>query len=154
VKPVLAPIDFSPVSSSIVEEAFVLARASGERVVVMSVTHPPMYIPEDYGISEVVDVTIASSQSTVKQLKQLKADLHLRGMDVDIVHVVGNPAPIILDHAKKIGAGYIVIGSHGHTALYDLAMGSTTHVVLKRSTCPVLVVPAARVPERKASSKR
>jgi nucleotide-binding universal stress UspA family protein len=143
VKPILAPIDFSPVSHSVVDEAAVLSRATGGRVVVMNVTHPPMYIPDDYGISEVVDVTIASSQSAVKHIRQLKAELHQKGLDVDIVHIVGNPATAILEHSRKIAAGYIVMGSHGHTALYDLAMGSTTHVILKRAPCPVLVVPAA-----------
>jgi nucleotide-binding universal stress UspA family protein len=37
-----------------------------------------------------------------------------------------------------------VMGSHGHTALYDLLVGSTTHGVLMRAQCPVVIVPSAK----------
>jgi nucleotide-binding universal stress UspA family protein len=37
------------------------------------------------------------------------------------------------------------MGSHGHTAFYDLLVGSTTHGVLMRANCPVVIVP----PEKK-----
>ncbi|MBI4621943.1 MAG: universal stress protein [Verrucomicrobia bacterium] len=43
--------------------------------------------------------------------------------------------------AEKNAADFIVMGSHGHTALYDLVVGSTTHGVLRRATCPVVIVP-------------
>jgi len=35
-----------------------------------------------------------------------------------------------------------VVGSHGHGAFYDLLVGSTTHGLLLRASCPVLIVPA------------
>jgi hypothetical protein len=37
---------------------------------------------------------------------------------------------------------HYVIGSHGHTAFHDLLVGGTASGVLKRATCPVVVVPA------------
>jgi len=37
----------------------------------------------------------------------------------------------------------IVMGSHGHGALYELLVGSITQGVLKAAKCPVVVVPAA-----------
>jgi nucleotide-binding universal stress UspA family protein len=37
------------------------------------------------------------------------------------------------------------MGSHGHTALYDLIAGSTTTRVLKGAPCPVVVVPAQKI---------
>jgi nucleotide-binding universal stress UspA family protein len=58
----------------------------------------------------------------------------------------------ILDQAARVSADYVVMGSHGHTALYDLLVGSTTHGVLLRAPCPVVITPgpkaakAARVP--------
>ena len=44
--------------------------------------------------------------------------------------------------AVTCGADYIVMGSHGHTPLYDLLVGTTTHGVLKNARCPVVIVPA------------
>jgi Zn-dependent M28 family amino/carboxypeptidase len=46
--------------------------------------------------------------------------------------------------AEKHDADFIVMGSHGHTAFYDLLVGSTTHGVLMRSKCPVVIVPAVK----------
>jgi nucleotide-binding universal stress UspA family protein len=50
----------------------------------------------------------------------------------------------ILDHAKQVSADYLVMGSHGHTALYDLLVGSTTHGVLLRAPCPVVITPSPK----------
>jgi nucleotide-binding universal stress UspA family protein len=57
----------------------------------------------------------------------------------------GVPAQVILEQAQKLSADHIVMGSHGHTALYDLIAGSTTTRVLKGAPCPVVVVPAQKV---------
>jgi len=46
-----------------------------------------------------------------------------------------------------------VMGSHGHTALYDLLLGSTTHGVLFRAPCPVVIVPPKR-PRARARKSR
>ena len=56
---------------------------------------------------------------------------------------------LIVEQAEKSRADYIVMGSHGHTAFYDLLVGSTTHGVLMRAKCPVLIVPAAKEKKRR-----
>ncbi|MGZ4689900.1 MAG: universal stress protein [Acidimicrobiia bacterium] len=43
--------------------------------------------------------------------------------------------------AREEEAELIVIGSHGHRALFDLLLGSVSNYVLRHSPCPVLVVP-------------
>jgi nucleotide-binding universal stress UspA family protein len=65
---------------------------------------------------------------------------------VDTVCVQGFPVPVILAQAKELGALYIVLGSHGHTAFYDLVVGGTARGVLRRAGCPVVVVPAQPAP--------
>lgn len=42
--------------------------------------------------------------------------------------------------AKERDAPAIVLGAHVHAALAELLLGSTTHGVLKRASCPVVVV--------------
>jgi nucleotide-binding universal stress UspA family protein len=47
----------------------------------------------------------------------------------------------IVDAAEEIGAGAIVIGSHGRTGVHEFVKGSVSHEVAKHSRLPVLVVP-------------
>jgi nucleotide-binding universal stress UspA family protein len=66
---------------------------------------------------------------------------------------VGPPIPHILAEAERTDADYIIMGSHGHTALYDLLVGSTTHGILRKARCPVVVIPAAAAATRAAPEK-
>jgi hypothetical protein len=36
----------------------------------------------------------------------------------------------------------VVVGSHGHGALYHLVVGGVAEVLLRRSPCPLLIVPS------------
>jgi nucleotide-binding universal stress UspA family protein len=55
----------------------------------------------------------------------------------------GPVVEIICETAQAIGADMIVLGSHGHTALYELLVGSVSEGVIRHARLPVTVVPAA-----------
>jgi nucleotide-binding universal stress UspA family protein len=50
----------------------------------------------------------------------------------------------ILNQADTLDADLIVMGTHGHGAMYNLLVGSATKGVLKHSTRPVLLVPGPK----------
>jgi nucleotide-binding universal stress UspA family protein len=52
----------------------------------------------------------------------------------------GSPAGPILEYAREMGSGLIVVGSHGHSVLGGLLIGSVAHKLTQLSACPVLVV--------------
>jgi nucleotide-binding universal stress UspA family protein len=52
----------------------------------------------------------------------------------------GSPAGAILEYAREVGAGMIVVGSHGHSTLGGLLIGSVANKLTQLSACPVLVV--------------
>lgn len=54
--------------------------------------------------------------------------------------VRGDPDDAIIDYAQEHGADLIVMGSHGHTELRHLLMGSVAEHVLRHTPCPVLIV--------------
>jgi nucleotide-binding universal stress UspA family protein len=54
----------------------------------------------------------------------------------------GNPARTILREADRLRPAWVVVGSHGHGALYDLLLGSVSTAMVRKSACPVVVVPA------------
>jgi nucleotide-binding universal stress UspA family protein len=76
-----------------------------------------------------------------ERLKELAKQVASRGFKCESAVRFGLPADEILSVAAEQEADLLVMGSHGHGALYHLFTGSVVTGVLKRSTCPVLVVP-------------
>jgi nucleotide-binding universal stress UspA family protein len=99
-------------------------------------------------LSRVLAITLA-----MRQLTKLEEKLQAELVPYESSHALGSPISLIVDRAEKCGADYIVMGSHGHTALYDLLVGSTTHGVLMRAKCPVVIVPAVKDATSKKARK-
>jgi nucleotide-binding universal stress UspA family protein len=80
---------------------------------------------------------------------QLRADLRRLvaadcGVAIDvIVREAPDPPAEILHQADALGADLLVVGSHGRTGFERLLLGSVTEKVLRKATCPVMVVPRA-----------
>lgn len=141
-KTILAPIDFSHVSHSVLKEAVTLAQVLNGRLVLLHVVQPPIIINEyDMMLPDVTRLTVGMGKAAVRHLARLKKPLERHLPSTVAEYRIGSPVQEILAHAKKAAADYIVIGSHGHTAFYDLLVGSTAGGVLKKACCPVLVVP-------------
>ncbi len=143
-KTILTPVDFSSATRAVLATALELARMTGGNVVLLHAVQPPV-ITTDYGLSvEVMRETLALSEAAAKkQLAHLEKLVAVKGVTVSSRLASGFAAGNIIEAAKKVRAAYIVLGSHGHTAVYDLLVGSTTHTVLKKSPCPVVIVPPA-----------
>jgi nucleotide-binding universal stress UspA family protein len=62
----------------------------------------------------------------------------------DIIVKIGNPVEEILLEVEDKSYDMVVMGAHGHNALANALMGSTSRRVVRRSKKPVLVV---RLPE-------
>lgn len=63
----------------------------------------------------------------------------------------------VLDQIELLDPDLIIMGSHGHGALYHLIVGSVTEGIIKRSARPVLVIPSVLEPETtplKAAAKK
>lgn len=145
-KTILAPIDFSKATHSVIEAATALAATMDARVVLLHVVQP-LIITSDYGLTmENFQETIASSEKyAMRRLGEISDTLKNRGVQhVETVQISGPAQSGILEQAKAVRADYIVMGSHGHTAFYDLLIGSTTQNVLRKATCPVVIVPRVR----------
>jgi nucleotide-binding universal stress UspA family protein len=62
----------------------------------------------------------------------------------DIIVKIGNPVDEILLEVENKDYDMVVMGAHGHSALANALMGSTSRRVIRRCKTPVLVV---RLPE-------
>lgn len=95
-------------------------------------------------MENIAEIRAAGENAAAKNLARLQDQLQKQGVPSETVQLNGAPILNIIDQANKLAADYIVMGSHGHTALYDLLVGSTTHGVLMRATCPVVILPATK----------
>lgn len=146
VKTILAPIDFSGVSDAVVNEAATLARALNGRVVLLTVIQPPIITSEYAPMMEnLAEITAAGEKAAAKKLADLEQKLQKDMIPAETIQVNGAPVAHIVEQAEKLAADYVVMGSHGHTAVYDLLVGSTTHGVLMRAKCPLVIVPPKEV---------
>lgn len=149
-KTILTPVDFSSATHGVLAATLDLAKSTGARVVLMHAVQPPV-ITTDYGVTadllrETLEVTETAARKQVEHLEKLVTKT---GVAVSSELVTGFAAGHILELARRLRASYIVLGSHGHTAVYDLLVGSTTHAVLKKAPCPVVVVPPAPKKKKK-----
>ncbi len=67
------------------------------------------------------------------------------GVEVDVVAREEDAARLVLSVAKERKADLIVVGREGHRAIHDFFIGSTADAIVKKATCPVLVVPSPPV---------
>jgi nucleotide-binding universal stress UspA family protein len=141
-KTILTPVDFSPATSHVIDAAIELAHAVNGKVVLLHANQPPT-VTADYGLAveNVQEIVSVTEKASNQQLEHLLRKLSDRGVDATTVSLNGSAVATIVAQARQLEASYIVMGSHGHTALYDLLVGSTTHGVLKKSPCPVVIVP-------------
>jgi nucleotide-binding universal stress UspA family protein len=82
------------------------------------------------------------------QLERLAGELEQEGFNVSLyinADVGARPANEIIKTVHERDADLIVVGSHGHSLLGGLLLGSVAYRLLHVAPCPVLVVP----PERK-----
>ncbi len=148
-KTILVPIDFSGSTNRVCATALALAKALQGRVILLHSVPPPVMV-SDYGsgvmVENYAEIAAASETASNRQLARLHAKLKTRSVAIKTVQSTGSAVSFILEQAQALRADYIVLGSHGHTALYNLLMGSTAHGVLAKATCPVVVVPPATRP--------
>lgn len=153
-KRILVPVDFSPATKAVIKTAVSLADPSARMIVLHNLV-PPL-VTTDYGIGlgELQESVALAEKHARKQLEHLVADLAKKGFAADSVLTHGGAPGSILDQARLKKADVIVLGSHGHTAFYDLVVGSTTNAVIKKAPCPVVVVPPVKASAKAAVKKR
>ncbi|MCL6472203.1 MAG: universal stress protein [Firmicutes bacterium] len=132
---ILLAVDGSKYSDVAASRAITFAQTYGRTLDILSVVDVP---PEAYGeapdfVDKMVEKAreIAETVENTAKVAKISATSFVRD---------GDAPEKILDLAKKLESDVIVMGSHGHTGLKRLLMGSVTERVIGHAPCPVLVV--------------
>ena len=138
---ILCPIDFSESSIKAFTHARELADQTGARLTAIAVVDIA-YELRDSAMLANVDVEAIARETESDTRRRLSALVGHGAKPVDAVVASGSAPTTVLEHAARLGTDLIVMGVHGRGALDLRLFGSTTHQVIRRATCPVLVIPS------------
>jgi nucleotide-binding universal stress UspA family protein len=149
---ILCPVDFSPFSRNALQHGAQLAGWFQATLSVVYVYPPPAAPPPVLfgGLPGPVDIEPlpALTVSPERLHDDMTARLTTFTTSVDLSRVQtrlharpGRAVEGILDEAAATPCNLIVLGTHGHSGLDRLALGSVTEKVLRKARCPVLTVP-------------
>lgn len=139
---ILVAVDLSPASENVVEAAGRVARLTGAKVYILHTAEPePEFVGYDAG-PEVVRTQVAHEYRREHRDVQALADrLRADGLDATALLIQGPTVETALREADNLDAELIVVGTHGHGAVYDVLIGSYSAGIIRKSKRPVLVVP-------------
>ena len=139
---ILVAVDLSDATAKVIEAARGVAKLTGVKIFVLHVAEPdPDFIGYEAGPDAVrrhITEALHHEQTAVQALAE---DLREEGLEASGLLILGPTVDTTLKEADRLGAGLIVIGSHGHGALYDALVGSYSAGIIRKSKLPVLVVP-------------
>ena len=162
-KRILVPIDFSDATPPVIDLARQLAKglnAEIHLVHVKELTAAAAPGALGYGLAGMPELApmsgmpvpvfdpmaqpIPEDEDQKSKLAQWQREIAQDGIKVSLHEPTGTVAEEILNQADVLHADLIVMGTHGHGAMYNLLVGSATKGVLKHSKRPVLLVPSSQ----------
>ncbi len=151
-KKILVPLDFSDVTDHVVDEAQRMARQTGAKTWLIHVVAPePDFIGYEVGPAYIRDSIARNLRDQHQRLQQYQERFAAEGLEAKALLLSGVPTRKILTEMDRVGPDLVIIGSHGHGALYHLMMGSVATSIVKHAACPVLIIPAATPEQRTAA---
>ena len=161
-KRILVPIDFSDATLRVIDLAQQLAKALDAEIHLVHVKLTAAAAPGTlgYGLAGMPELapmsgvpvsvfdpmpeTVPVDEDEQSKLTHWQDKIAQSGVKVTLHEPTGAVVEEILNEADGVNADLIVVGTHGHGAMYNLLVGSVTKGVLRRSTRPVLLVPGPR----------
>ena len=139
---ILVAVDLSPASEKVVEAAGRVAKLTGAKVYILHTAEPePDFVGYDAG-PEVVRTQVANEfRREHREVQALAEKLRNDGLDATALLIQGSTVVTTLKEADNLDAELIVVGTHGHGAVYDVLIGSYSAGIIRKSERPVLVVP-------------
>lgn len=139
----LVAIDFSEVTEKIMAKVKELALKVNAKVWLIHVVQPePDFIGYEVGPETEREFVAKKFRQNHILLQEKAEELKNEGVNITPLLVQGPTIETILSQAEKLEADIIVVGSHGHGAMFRILVGSISEGLLHNSTKPLLIIPA------------
>jgi nucleotide-binding universal stress UspA family protein len=133
-KPIVVPVDLSPASDRVLE--YVVNNATDASEIVAAYVGTP-YVGPEAPLFLLCDEREQQSVLVQSVREHFSGD-KFRSVRIEVR--CGEPGAEIAALAKEIGAGLIVMASHGRRGVNRLFSGSVAEMVMRRARCPVLIL--------------
>lgn len=139
---ILAAIDFSEVTPSLLTLSTELAKRHDAKLWIIHVAAPdPDFIGFKTGPQYIRDHRAEQLRQEHIDLQAMATEVREQGVEAEALLVQGPTAEILLAEVERLKIDMVVVGSHGRSALYRAFVGSVSEQVLRECKAPVLVVP-------------
>lgn len=143
-KTIVALVDLSDLTFKVLKQAHALASAFNSEVIILHVLGKTPVVMDVGIISPVVmeDPLPTVVKEQAEQLLEIRDSLIKFGVRARVEQLADAKVSAVLAEAKRLNADLIILGSHHHSTIYHMLVGSVAADVLKHAHCPVLVVPS------------
>ena len=139
---ILVAVDFSEGTERVMEVARDFAARTASHVYVLHVAEPePDFVGYDTGPDVVREQVAAEYHREHRQVQALADQLRSEDIGATALLIQGSIVETVIAESDRLNADMIVVGSHGHGAVFDLLVGSISEGLVRKSRRPVLVVP-------------
>lgn len=155
-KQILIALDYDPSAQKVAEAGFELATGMDAEVTLLHVIADPTYYSSTayspimgfggYADLDFLEPDIKAELTNASYQFLTKTKEHLKANAMQLLVSEGDVAATILEAAKKIHAGTIVMGSHSRKWLETVLLGSVAEKVLRHSDIPLFIVPTKKQP--------
>jgi nucleotide-binding universal stress UspA family protein len=145
-KTILVPHDLGAGSDHALAYAVDLAKALGAELVVMHAYEIPVIGFPDGALVATPELASRVLEGANVGLKKAIEPLASAGVAIRSVVKQGPTWQTIIETATELGAGMIVMGTHGRHGLPRALLGSVAEKVVRSAHCPVLTVHSGDVP--------
>ena len=135
---ILVGYDGSEGAKAALLRTVVLAKMMGAEVQALWVRDSLPHYPET--VDEVAAEKESSDAFFNKIKQQAQSLLKEQAVPVRFISRAGNPAHVIIEHAKETDVDLIAVGAAGHSGLWRHLLGHTADRVSKNAPCSVLIV--------------
>ena len=145
VRRILVGFDGTDGGRRALDRALAEARDSRAHITVLSVENVPLDpdAPRYFGtlgdISDREGAPLAPPPDVVAHLTEARERLEAAGVDAELTWAAGEPAHTIVETARTIGAGVIVLGEHHHGFLGNLFGADVDAGVQREAGCQVIL---------------
>ncbi|WP_029036101.1 universal stress protein [Salinimicrobium xinjiangense] len=151
-KKVLIAIDYHPVSEKVTDAGYELAQSLNAEICLIHVMDDvgfygaqyPTFMGYDGYTGMGPDLDVALEMRNIAEEFMEKAKQHLGDEKVQTYLAEGDTVKSIMSYGEEWGANVLVMGTHSHSVLEKLLLGTVAEKILEKTKIPVYLVPVKK----------